>query len=187
MVTMLGREYFLRKGAFESCAYKSNVFSIIFGYHEIALPHWTIPDHTESLSIPGFKQYFQGLIWPPCICHCVWPGVTQAKGEVAVEQEESSTMIPELARLQQPWERVKLGAAEEAGRAAGASAAMALCIGYALSWCCSACPEQTELTNKSRGTNKPPSMALSENSKDSVGWSRTSWHRGLGRKSLTQF
>lgn len=78
-------------------------------------------------------------------------------------------MIAELARVSQPHGRVRLGRAGEADRAAGASAAMASGMGCTLSWCCSACPEQTELINKSRGMDKPPSVAPEGKSKDSVG------------------
>ena len=96
-------------------------------------------------------------------------------------------MIPELARVPQPWGRMRLGRAGEAGRAAGASAAVVSGIGCALPWCCSACQEHTELINKSRGMDKPPVMALGENPKDwlcGVEQDQLAWSLGK-KKSLT--
>lgn len=94
-----------------------------------------------------------------CLIVCVCPGATQASGEAAVEREELSTAIPKLDTVPGPWGRVRLGRAGEAGRATGPSAAVASGMGRSLSWCCSACLEQTELINKSRAVDKPRSVA----------------------------
>lgn len=122
-------------------------------------------------SLAGFKQYFQGSLYASSLV-CAWVPCRHKKLQ----------WIPKLAGLPRPWGRVRLGRAGEASRAAGASMAVASGMGSTLSWCCSTCPERTELINKSRGTDKPPSMALGENSKDvcKVEQDQLAWR--LGKK-----